>query len=134
SYGPGSRHILVAEQTSNALVGIEPRTDMVIARYELAGAARPHGLAIDAVQRRLFVANEGNATLQTVDLRNMSVIDSHAVGDDPDVLAFDPGLHRLYVASEVGRVSVFTEREGKLVLDGDVTMPHAHTVAVDPRT
>jgi hypothetical protein len=29
---------------------------------------------------------------------------------------------------------VFNERQGKLVLDGDLSMPHAHTVSVDPRT
>jgi DNA-binding beta-propeller fold protein YncE len=133
-YDPGSQHILVAVQTTDEVVEINPRTDRVIARHKLAGAAHPHGMAIDAAQRLLFVANEGNATLQTVDLRNMAVIDSRPVGDDPDVLAFDPEWRRLYVASESGRVSVFTEREGKLDLDGDLTMAHGHTVSVDPRT
>jgi len=38
------------------------------------------------------------------------------------------------VASESGVVSVFTELGGGVQLDGEVTMPHAHTVAVDPRT
>jgi hypothetical protein len=31
-------------------------------------------------------------------------------------------------------VTVFTERDGKVVLDGQVTLPRAHTVSVDPRT
>ena len=133
-YDPGSQHILVAVQTTDEVAVINPRTDRVIARHKLAGAAHPHGMAIDGAQRLLFVANEGNATLQTVDLRNMEVVDSHPVGDDPDVLAFDPEWRRLYVGSESGRVSVFTERKGRLDLDGDLTMAHGHTVSVDPRT
>jgi DNA-binding beta-propeller fold protein YncE len=56
------------------------------------------------------------------------------VGDDPDVLAFDPVWRRLYVAAESGDVAVFRERNGTLAPDGRIAMPHAHTVAVDPRT
>ena len=51
----------------------------------------------------------------------------------PDVLAFDPGLGLLYVAAESGRVAVFREQDRKLVSEGLLTMPHAHTVCVDPR-
>ena len=53
--------------------------------------------------------------------------------------AFDPGWRRLYVSSESGGVTVFTEAGAgatgrRLVRDGDISMPHAHTVAVDPRS
>jgi len=116
------------------VVEIDPRTDRVTAWHPLKGASRPHGMALDATNRLLFIANEGNATLLTVDLRTMAVIETHRVGEDPDVLAFDPGWRRLYVASESGVVSVFREQAGRLVPDGNLTMPHAHTVSVDPRT
>ena len=39
-----------------------------------------------------------------------------------------------YVASESGVVSVFSELGAGLTLDGEVTMPHAHTLAADSRT
>jgi len=133
-YDPGSHHILVAVQTSNEVVEIDPRTDRVIARHPLAGAGHPHGMAVDASRRLLFVVNEGNATLQTVDLRTMKIVATDAVGEDPDVLAFDPGWQQLYVSSESGGVSVFSEHAGKLVLRGNLDLPHAHTVSVDPRT
>jgi DNA-binding beta-propeller fold protein YncE len=133
-YEPGSQRILVAVQTRSEVVEIDPRTDRVTARHVLAGAAHPHGMAVDALRRLLFVANEANATLQTVDLRTMRVIEAHAVGEDPDVLAFDSEWQRLYVSSESGRVSVFSEQTGKLVPIGALDMPHAHTVSVDPRT
>jgi DNA-binding beta-propeller fold protein YncE len=133
-YDPGSRHVLVTVQTRHELVEIDPTSDRVVARHALPGASRPHGMSLDAAERLLFVANEGNATLQTVDLRTMKVVGHQPVGDDPDVLAFDPTRKRLYVAAESGVVAVFTERDRRLVREGAVTMPHAHTVWVDPRT
>ncbi len=133
-FDPGSSHILVAVQTASQVVEIDPRTDSLVARHDLPESAHPHGMSLDARNRLLFVANEGNATLQTVDMRTWKVIDRQPVGEDPDVLAFDPGWRRLYVAAETGPVTVFTERDGKLVLDGQVTLPHAHTVSADPRS
>jgi len=65
----------------------------------------------------------------------MRVIQHADVGEDPDVLAFDPGLRRLYVAAESGDVAVFAERGHRLTKLGRASLaPAAHTVAVDPRT
>ena len=133
-YDPGAKRILVAVQTRNEVVEIDPYTDRVTARHKWAAAGHPHGMAVDVVHRLLFVANERDASLLMVDLRSMKVLSRHRVGGDPDVLAFDPGLNRLYVASESGVVSVLTERNGKLMHDGDMVVAHAHTIAVDPRT
>jgi DNA-binding beta-propeller fold protein YncE len=134
TFDPASGRVLVAVQTRNELAAIDPRSDRVIGRFRLSGSSHPHGMAIDADSRRLFVASEEGAIVQTVDLRTMKVIDEQPVGDDPDVLAFDASDHRLYVAAESGVVSVFSEQDGKLRAEGQVTMPHAHTVAVDSRT
>ncbi len=133
-FDPGSRCILVAVQTRNQVYVIDPGGERILGRFDLAGAERPHGMVIDAARRLAFVANETDASLLVVDLRLMKVTDTMRVGADPDVLAFDPLWRRLYVASESGVLSVFTETRTGVVHDGDVTFPHAHTVAVDPRT
>jgi hypothetical protein len=58
-----------------------------------------------------------------------------AVGEDPDVLALDQSLRRLYVAAESGVVTVFGERGHSLVTLGRKFLAtEAHTVAVDPVT
>ena len=133
-YDPGSRCILVAVQTRHQVYVIDPASDRILGRFDLPGGARPHGMAIDAARRRAFVADERNAKVLNVDLRTMKVTGTVTVGDAPDVLAFDGGWRRLYVASEAGTVSVFTETGTGLVREGDLRLPHAHTVAVDPRS
>lgn len=133
-YDPGSGRVLVAVQTQNEVVAIDPWADRIVGRYPLQGADHPHGLSINPERRLLFVANEGNGTLLVVDLETMRVLSRHRVGSDPDVLAFDPGLRRLYVAAESGVISVFGEQGQGLVPLGELHIPHAHTVAVDPST
>lgn len=133
-YDPVGRRILVAVQTGNELVAIDPKLERITGRYRLPGADHPHGILIDAPARLAFVANEGNDKLQLVDLETMRVTSEYAVGKEPDVLAFDPGLRRLYVASESGVVTVFAELRRRLELLGTYTAPQAHSVSVNPVT
>ncbi len=134
-YDPVSKHIFVNVQTSNELVEIDPRTDKIVARHPLAGSKHNHGLLIEPSQRLAFIAWEGNSKLLVLDMQTMRVISVHPVGKDPDVLAFDDGLHLLYVAGESGIVSVFRENGKKLVKVGEgMLAPDAHSVAVEPQT
>jgi DNA-binding beta-propeller fold protein YncE len=134
-YDPVSRHILTNVQTRNQLVTIDPKTNEIIARMEIAGCAHPHGLHIDASARLAFIACEENATLVSVDLQTMQITGTYTTGDRPDVLAFDPGLHRLYIAAESGVLAIF-EEHGNTVeqFAQGMLAPTAHTVAVDPET
>ena len=133
-YDSVSRCILVAVQTRNQLVAIDPATERIVQRYDLPGSDSPHGFTLDEAGRLAFVTGEGNATLQVVDLRTMRVVGTYRVGDDPDVLAWDPEWRRLYVASESGVVSAFAAEGAELRPLGELRIPHAHTVSVDPRT
>ena len=133
-YDSVSHCVLVAVQTRNQLVAIDPASERIIARYDLPDVDGPHGFTLDEAGRRAFISAEDNATLLVVDLRTMRVRQRLRVGDDPDVLAWDAALQRLYVASESGVVSLFV-----MAGDGDslrtlasLRAPHAHTVAVDP--
>jgi hypothetical protein len=97
----------------------------IVKPLALPGGENPHGIAIDAVNHLAFVACEGNAKLFLVDLMVMKVLASYPVGDDPDVLAFDPGLGILNVSAESGEVRVFREIERKLEPIGGFDEPHA---------
>ncbi len=86
-------------------------------------------------ERLAFVACEGNAKLLAVDMRTMRVLAAYSIGEEPDVLAFDLGLHVLYAASENGVVSVFRENKQSLEKPGEGFLAKgAHTVAVDAQT
>jgi DNA-binding beta-propeller fold protein YncE len=134
-YDAASGHIFVNVQTRNDLVEIDPTSDRIVARYALPGAKDNHGLLIDSSRRLAFVACEGNAKLLVINMRTMRVQSTLAVGDDPDVLAFDAELSLLYVASESGVISVFRVEENNVqkVWEQQVD-PSAHTIAVDPET
>jgi len=133
-YDSVSHCILVAVQTRNQLVAIDPASERIVSRYDLRGSDSPHGFAIDEPGRLAFITGEGNGLLQVWDLRTMRVLSTHRVGDDPDVLGWDAAWRRLYVASESGVVSVFQLDGGELHQLGEMRAPHAHSVSVDPRT
>jgi DNA-binding beta-propeller fold protein YncE len=133
-YDPGSKQILVAVHETNELVVIDPETMSIVARHPLAGVKAPHGISVDADHRLAFIAGQDNHVIALVELQSMKVLATYPVGDDPDVLAFDAGLGQLYISAESGHVFVYRLLGHELVKQGELHMPHAHTVAVDPRT
>ena len=133
-YDPGTDKILVAVHDPSELVVIDPASARIVARHPLPAAREPHGVSLDVRQRLAFIAGQENRTLTVFDLTTSKVLATHPVGEGADVLAFDPGLGLLYVSSESGTVSVFRENGKTLVLEGEMMMPHAHTVCVDPST
>src|SRR3984885_15078408 len=133
-YDSVSGHILVAVHGVNLLTVIDPATNQIINRIPLAGIKNPHGIALDARDHVAFIAGEENHSLAVFDLQTMKVLSTYQVGKDPDVLAYDPGLKRLYVSAESGTVTIFQCNGKSLSLLGSLEMPHAHTVSVDPKT
>jgi len=133
-YDSGSRRILVAVHEKNELVAIEPTSAKIVGRYPVTGVESPHGIALDQSGRLAFVAGEKNHQLGVIDLNTMKVVATHRVGEDPDVLAFDPGLKLLYISAESGNVTIFREQDKTLTKVEMFFMPHAHTVSVDPGT
>ncbi len=134
-YDSVSEHIFVTVHRQNQLAEIDPIKDELIARYALAGCSEPHGLVIDSEHRLAFAACEENAKLAVFDLQAKKMTAIHSVGADPDVLAFDKVLGRLYVAAESGIISTFDERGHNLEKVGEgFFAPNAHSVAVDSRT
>jgi DNA-binding beta-propeller fold protein YncE len=134
-YDPPTDRMVVAVQGRNDLAVIDPVGFTVTERIPTPGCEHPHGQALDATDQVMFVGCEANATMITVDLANRNVIDHQTVGDTPDVLAYDPGTNRVYVAAESGWVSIFDHDHGHLTVRGSAHLADgAHSLALDPTT
>jgi len=134
-YDSASDRIFVTVDGREELAEIDPKADQIIARYPLTGCKGSHGLLIHSERRVAFAACEENSKLIVFDLQTNKAAATLSVGADPDVLAFDAVLHRLYVSAESGIISIFEERDRDLQkLAEGFLAPNAHTVAVDSRT
>lgn len=134
-YDPAGDRMLVAVQGRGDLAVIDPGSLSIVRRIGLPGCDHPHGLVLDATTGAVFVGCDGNATLLSVDVAAGRVTATAPVGEGPDVLAVDPGTHRVYVAAESGEVTVLDEHDGTLrVVGSDHLADGAHVVAVDPST
>jgi DNA-binding beta-propeller fold protein YncE len=135
AYDPVTDQMLVAVQGRGDLAVIDPATLAVIRRVALPGCQGGHGLVLDPDGRVGFIGCEANATLLTLDLTTWRLTGTHPVGDTPDVLAYDRGAHRLYVAAEDGTVSVLDQRDrGAVLIASRHLADGAHVVALDPST
>ncbi|MER6568538.1 YncE family protein [Streptomyces sp. NPDC001093] len=135
AYDPATRRMLVDVQTRDQLAVIDPATLHITRRVPLPGCDHDHGLILAPADRLAFVACDGNARLLTVDLTTFHVTGSDQVGQDPDVLAYDPSARHLYVAAESGWVTTADNRGRHLTVTGRSHLADgAHVVAVDPTT
>ena len=136
AYDPvGGGQILVDVQNRNQLAVIDPVTLAVTRRIPLPGCDHDHGLALAPADRLAFIACDGNARLLTLDLTTRRITGTEALGSDPDVLAYDPTAHCLYVAAESGWLTVLDNHDRHLTVTGRAHLADgAHVVAVDSTT
>lgn len=134
-YDPVSRHVFVGVQTRDELAELDPLALKVLHRYRLSGCRSSHSVAIDSTERAAYVGCQLNARLVRLDLRTGRVTASGGVGIGIDVLALDPALHRLYVGSESGIVSVYDVASGGLRRVAQAFLAtNAHVIAVNAAT
>jgi len=135
-YDPVARKVYVNLQDQNIFAVIDPATDEVVGRYPVGKCKGNHGMALDSEHHRAFLSCEGNELMTVFDLDKNVPIAFLPLAGGPDVIKFDPGLQRIYVACYSGAISVFHEDDvdhyRKLE---DFRVQHAvRTVAVDQKT
>ena len=93
-------------------------------------------MALDPEHRRAFLACEENSLLTVMDLEKFEPIAYLPLPGGADVVKFDPGLNRIYVACYSGAISVFEQKDPQHYRKlGDVAVAHAvHSIAVDMET
>jgi DNA-binding beta-propeller fold protein YncE len=115
---------------------IDPASDTVVGQYAIANCERNHGLALDDKGRRAFVLCNGNRTFAVFDLDGHRTIANMPLPAGSDVVKFDPGLKRVYVACTSGAISVIQEDDPDHFrkLEDFKVEPNVHSLAVDAET
>jgi DNA-binding beta-propeller fold protein YncE len=135
-YDPVSKRIFVNLQDKNVIAEIDPATDKEIAEYPVGKCRGNHGMALDSEHRLAFLSCEENDLMTVFRLDTHEPIAYFPQAKGGDVIAFDPGLKRIYVACYDGAISVFQEDDPthfrKL---GDIPVQKkVHSLAIDLET
>ena len=135
-YDHVARKVYVNLQDKNILAVVDPEKDSVVGRYPVAGCRGNHGMAIDPERRRAFLSCEGNDVLAVFNLETTKVVATLPMAKGADVVQFDPGLGRIYVACSSGAISVFQmDDPDRFHKVEDVRVPKkVHSLVVDVRT
>jgi DNA-binding beta-propeller fold protein YncE len=135
-YDPVKRKIYVNLQDQNVFAAIDPATDEVVGRYSVGKCEGNHGMALDPEHRRAFLACERNELMAVFDLEKNKPIAFLPLAKGPDVVKFDPGLKRVYVACYSGAISVFQEDDPDHFrkLEDFPVEKKVHSLAVDKDT
>ena len=135
-YDPVAKQILVNLQDKDVIAAIDPANDSVVARYPVTNCKGNHGMALDAQHRRAFLVCEESNQLAVFDLDEHRTITSMAIPDGGDVVKFDAGLGRVYVACYSGAIAVIHEDDPNHFskVEDVKVQAKVHSLAVDPAT
>ncbi len=143
---PGSPEAAVVDPSSgllfqnlhdrNSIAAVDLTKRTTIGEWPLAGCEAPSGIAIDPVSARVFCACKGNARLVIFNRESHQVVAAVDIVKQPDSIAYDSALHRIYVAGIGGQLSIVLQDGSDQYRLGDSIRTHygAHTVAIDERT
>jgi len=135
-YDPVARKVYVNLQDENLFAVIDPASDKVVGRYPVGECKGNHGMALDPENHRAFLQCEGNNMMTVFDLDAHKPIAHLPTAAGGDVVKFDPGLKRIYVACSSGAISIFQEDDANHFhkLEDFPVQKKVHSLAVDIRT
>src|SRR5713101_6605365 len=135
-YDPVAKKVYVNLQDENIFAVIDSASDEVIGRYSVGRCDGNHGMTLDPEHHRAFLACEGNQLMTVFNLDTHQPIAFLPMAGGPDVIKFDPGLKRIYVACSSGAISVFQmdDPDHYRKLEDFPVQKKVHSLAVDPDT
>ena len=135
-YDPVARKVYVNLQDQNQLAVIDPASDTVVGQYPVAGCLGNHGMALDPEHHLAFLSCEGNDVLTVFNVDTHQAVAHLPMAKGADVVQYDPGLPRVYVACASGFISVFqADDAGHVRKIEDVPVERkVHSLAVDVET
>ena len=135
-YDPVARKVYLNLQESNRFVVIDPATDRVEGSYPVGRCVGNHGMALDPARHLAFLACEGNDQLTVFDVAAHRPVAQVPLPAGGDVVKYDAGLRRVYVACYSGFISVIRAVDAThfVKLQDVPVQKKVHSLAVDQRT
>ncbi len=135
-YDSVARRVYVNLRNTNEVAEIDPSTDAVVRRYPVEGCRYNHGMAVDSDHHRAFLLCNGTKTLTVFALDTHRAIAHLPMPAGADVIKFDPGLGRIYVACSSGFIAVFQadDTDHYRKLEDFPVQKIVHSLAVDTAT
>jgi DNA-binding beta-propeller fold protein YncE len=99
--------VYVKLQDEKIFAVIDPATAQIVGRYRVGRCKGNHGMTLDPEHHHAFLSCEGNDLMTVFDLDKQQPIAFLPMAGGPDVIKFDSGLERVYVACSSGAISVF---------------------------
>jgi len=135
-YDSSARKVYVNLRNTNEVAEIDPATDTVVGRYPVEGCKFNHGMAVDSEHHLAFILCSGNRTFTVFALDTHKSVAHLPMPAGADVVKFDPGLGRVYVACSSGFISVFQAQDAEHYrkLEDFPVQKMVHSLAVDSAT
>jgi DNA-binding beta-propeller fold protein YncE len=135
-YDSVGRKVYVNLRNTNEIAEIDPATDTVLGIYPVEGCRYNHGMAVDSEHHRAFLLCNGTKTLTVFALDTHKAVAHLPIPTGADVVKFDPGLRRAYVACSSGFISVFQQddTEHYRKLEDFAVEKIVHSLTVDTAT
>ena len=128
--------VYAAGEDRSDLLEIAARAHAIVARGPAPGCAKPHGLALDKANGRLFMGCVNNV-MKVVDAHDGRIVATLPIGAGSDAIAFDAKRRRVFSSNgRDGTISVFqqTSPDAYRAMTPIVTTVSARTMAVDAGT
>jgi len=128
--------VYVNLQDRNVLAVIDPASDTVVGEYPVSGCTGNHGMALDPERHLAFLSCEGNDVLTVFNVDTHQPAAHLPMAKGADVVQYDPGLRRIYVACSSGFISVFQVDDPEHVrkIEDFPVERKVHSLAVDVET
>ena len=122
-------------EDKSELLHIDSRSMKIADRWEVAPCQEPSSMALDSLNRRLFLGCR-NRVMAVVNADSGKVVASYPIGDHVDASAFDPAAKLVFHSTGDGNVAIFREDNPNTYtfLENVATILGSKTMALDTKT
>ena len=102
--------------------------------FELQGSPEVHGVALVPSKNLAFITRSGKNAVDVVDPRNLQLLQSIPVADDPDAILYDQPANLIYVANADAGLATLIDPDKRATVASIVLSGRPEFPAVDSNT